>query len=138
MTTIERLEPGTSLPPLTMRLTTSVLVAYAGATWDWHRMHHDHQYAAQMGLAGPVVDGQIFGALLAEQCMTAFGPRAWMRSLRFRFRSMVYAGEEVTVVGEVVAVASTPEGTLVSVGHHVAAGDRIAVEPAQSEVIVRG
>ena len=32
------------------------MVAYAGATWDWHRLHYDSAWLASRGLDRPVVD----------------------------------------------------------------------------------
>ena len=62
---------GAPIPPLERALTQVRLVAYGAATWDWHRLHYEAQYAAARNIAGPIVDGQMFGALLAE----AFDPR---------------------------------------------------------------
>lgn len=88
--------PGDTLPELVRHLDAASLVAYAGATWDWHRMHHDQEWAATRGFAAAVVDGQVFGAFLADQLATGCGVDAFVESLDFRFRSMVHAGETVT------------------------------------------
>ncbi|MBF6331158.1 hypothetical protein IU452_21890 [Nocardia transvalensis] len=80
------------------------MVAYAGATWDWHRLHYDTAYLAARGLPAPVIDGQLFGALLAEQLQDWLGPRARIRSLHFRFRTPAFAEETVCCTGEVVEV----------------------------------
>lgn len=102
------------------------MVAYAGATWDWHRMHHDHQWAMRAGFPGPVVDGQVLGALLVEQAQDAFGPRARMRHQSFRFHSVVVAGEVVRLEARVVEV----DGDLVTLRQAVQvrepAGERLA------------
>lgn len=98
-------EPGASLAPLERHIELADMVAYAGATWDWHRMHYDHQYVTVKGFDAPVVDGQVFGALLVEQAQDALGPRARVREQAFRFRSMVHAGE--TVRCEATVTAST-------------------------------
>jgi acyl dehydratase len=73
------------------------MVAYAGATWDWHLMHYDRDFVAAKGFDAPVVDGQVFGALMVEVLQDGLGPRARVRTLDFRFRSMVYADETVRV-----------------------------------------
>lgn len=83
----------------------------ASATWDWHRLHYDAAYAGARDLAAPVVDGQVFGALLAEQLLDWLGPACFLRSLHFRFARPVFAGESVRCVGRVTAV----DGRLVTV-----------------------
>ena len=98
------MEVGTALPPLERRIALPDMVAYAGATWDWHRLHYDADYLEQMGVAAPVVDGQMFGALLAEHVLHWAGPRARVRRMAFRFGAMVFAGETVRVEGEVTDV----------------------------------
>ncbi|WP_067822994.1 MaoC/PaaZ C-terminal domain-containing protein [Actinomadura kijaniata] len=124
--------PGTAVPPLERRIDLPDMIAYAGATWDWHRLHYDPAYLAARDLPGPVVDGQVFGALLAEQLQDWLGPRARVRTLRFRFASMVFAGETVRCTGEVTAVRDG----LVTVEQRVeVAGDgRTAVAPAGATV----
>ena len=80
------------------------LVMYAGATWDWHRLHYDVEYARKNKLAAPLVDGQMLGALFAEQVYRNFAPRARIVSMKMRFRSMVYVGERVEIGGLVISV----------------------------------
>ena len=50
------------------------MVAYAGSTWDWHRLHYDSAWLDAKGIPAPVVDGQMFGALIAQQLQDWFGP----------------------------------------------------------------
>lgn len=88
--------------PLVRTIDMVRVVAYAGATWDWHRLHHDHAEIQARGLAGPVVDGQMFGALLAEQALDWAGPSARVTEMQFRFSAMVFAGETVTVTAEII------------------------------------
>ena len=56
------LEIGAPIPPLERVLTQMRLVAYGAATWDWHRLHYEPEYAAARNIPGPIVDGQMFGA----------------------------------------------------------------------------
>ena len=127
------MKPGFSLPPLERRIELPDMIAYAGATWDWHRLHYDPAYLAARGLDRPVVDGQVFGALLAEQVQNWIGAAGVLRSLRFRFKNLVYAGETVRCTG----VVTTVDGGLVTVEHQVLAEGRIAVAPASSTVELR-
>lgn len=133
--------PGLSLPDLDRTLGTADLVAYAGATWDWHRLHHDSAYLAERGLPTPVVDGQMLGALLAEQVQDAFGPTAFLRRLEFRFSAMVFAGETVRVTGKVTNVEPADGGPRrVTVAQRVTVTGpdgrplRTAIAPATAEM----
>jgi acyl dehydratase len=113
---------GDEVPALERTIGAADMIAYAGATWDWHRLHHDAAYLRARGLDRPVVDGQLFGALLAEQVQDWLGPDARLRRLRFRLLSMVFAGESVRVTGVVTGV----EGPLVTVEQKVLVADRVA------------
>ena len=130
------LQIGTPIPPLERALTQVRLVAYGGATWDWHRLHYEAEYAAARGIAGPIVDGQMFGALLAEALLDWLGPRAFIRRMNFRLRAMVFAGETVRCEGEVTSIVREAENDVVRVSQRVRVGERIAVEPASAEIAV--
>lgn len=112
------------IEPLERTIGLPDMVAYAGATWDWHRLHYDHEWVRSRDLDAPVVDGQMLGALMAEQLMDHFGPRAFISALSFRFRSMVFAGEAVRCEATEVA----RDGGSVEVEQRVLVGDRVAAE----------
>ena len=129
---------GAEPPPLERTIELRGMVAYAGATWDWHRMHYDSAYLRERGLPAPVVDGQVFGALLAEQLQDWLGPRAVLRGLHFRFKNLVFAGETVRCTGRVTAV----DGDTITVAQRIVVIDgdgteRVAVEPAGAEILLR-
>jgi len=127
------LRVGMEIPRLTRSITLTDMVAYAGATWDWHRLHYDRDWLATRGLSDPIVDGQVFGALLAEVLQDWLGPRAVLRRLHFRFRDPVLAGETVRCGGHVSAI----DGSLITVEQQVdVVGDhpRIVVAPAGAVV----
>jgi acyl dehydratase len=130
------LKVGMPIPPLERALTQMRLVAYAAATWDWHRLHYDPQYAAARNIAGPIVDGQMFGALLAESLIDWLGPRAFIRRMSFRLRAMVFAGETVRCEGEIASIVAEAGYDVVRVTQRVKAGERIAVEPASAEIVM--
>lgn len=95
------IEVGQGIPPLKRTIRLTDMVAYAGATWDWHRLHYDPGYAAEKKLPGPIVDGQVFGALLVEQLQDWLGPKSFVHRLDFTFRNLVFAGETVRCEGTV-------------------------------------
>ena len=123
---------GEALPDLVRTIDLADMVAYSGATWDWHRLHYDSSYVAALGLPGPVVDGQQLGALLAEHVQDALGPHAFIESMGFRFRSMVFAGETVRCIGSITAV----DGQHVMVTQEVVVDDRVVVDNAHATVRV--
>ena len=126
---------GLEIPPLERHLSQMRLVAYGAATWDWHRLHYEPEYAAARNIPRPIADGQMFGALLAEALIDWLGPRAFIRRMSFRFRAMVFAGETVRCEGEVTSAAPSLDRTIVYVAQRVRVGDRVAVE-ASSEVLL--
>lgn len=130
------LEIGALIPPLERVLTQMRLVAYGAATWDWHRLHYEPEYAAARNIPGPIVDGQMFGALLAEALIDWLGPRAFIRRMSFRLRAMVFAGETVRCEGEVASILAEADCDVVRVTQRVRVGERIAVEPASAEIVL--
>lgn len=115
---------GEAIPGLERTITLTDMVAYAGATWDWHRLHYDQAYVSSLGLSKPVVDGQVLGALMAEQLLDALGPRAFITNLSFRLKAMVFAGDTVRVE----ATAGEAEDGIATFAQRVLVGDRVAAE----------
>ena len=95
---------GQQLPPLELTLTLPRLVAYAGATWDWHRYHYDADFARAAGLPAPFVDGPMLAGFLAKLVLDWAGPDARLLKLALRYRSMIYAGERIVCRGQVTAI----------------------------------
>ncbi len=114
------------------------MVRYAAATWDWHHLHYDRDYAEGLGLAGPVVDGQMFGAFLAEHVLDHFGPTTRIEAMSFRFREMVFAGETVSVTGSVVALSQDADGARVAVEQSISVEDRVCVTATTMALLAAG
>jgi acyl dehydratase len=121
-------KPGDPVPPFERQITTDAIMAYGAATWDWHRLHYDQQYARSLGLPDIVLDGQAMGALFARALMAWLGPRAFIRKLSFQLRSMVVPGDTLRCEGEVSAVASDDQAVIVTVSQRLQVGDRLAAE----------
>ncbi len=121
---------GTALPPRELEMTPQRLVMYAGATWDWHRLHYDAPYAEASQLPAPIVDGQHFGGLFTAQVFEA-SPAARVTKMALRFRSMVFAGETVTVTGEVTGVS----GDEVTVTQELRVDDRLCATSVTTAVL---
>jgi len=120
---------GEKLPVLEKHFTAVDLVAYGAATWDWHRLHYDVEYARGRKLPGVLVDGQAFGALLARAALEWAGPRAFITKLSFRMKSMAFAGDTLRVEGSV----SDVRGNVVVLAQRLLNKDRVTAE-ATTEV----
>jgi acyl dehydratase len=130
----DSLNVGQAIPPLERTVSLVRMIAYAGATWDWHRLHYDPGYTAARNLPGPIADGQMFGAFLAEALLDWLGPRAFIRRLSFRLRGMVFPGDAVRCEGEVTAIDAEEDHDVVTVAMRIRVGERIAIEPASAQI----
>ena len=95
------------MPSLVKHCTMTSMVAYAGATWDWHRIHYENEYVKARGIDYPVVDGQVFGAYAVQAIQDWLGSKAFVSSLDFRLSQLVYANEIVRCDGEITKVRFT-------------------------------
>lgn len=109
------------VPELERTLTLTDMVAYAGATWDWHRLHYDPEFLASKGIERAVVDGQMLGALMAEQLLDHLGKRAFISRLALRYLAMVFAGDTVRI-------EATPVGDQGRFAQRALVGDRVVAE----------
>ncbi|WP_111719650.1 MaoC/PaaZ C-terminal domain-containing protein [Homoserinimonas sp. OAct 916] len=126
------------MPVLERTINLVDMVAYAGATWDWYRLHYDPEVVAENGLPGPVVDGQVFGALLVEQIQDWLGPQSFTHKLDFTFRNLVFAGETVRCEGTITEVGDeylVLEQRVVVVGEDGSEGRTVAA-PAHATVLL--
>ncbi len=92
------------LPLLEKTFSMADLMAYGAATWDWHRLHYDIDFARSMKLPNVVIDGQAFGALFARAVLDWAGPQAFIERMSFKMKSMAFGGETLTVEGEVTQI----------------------------------
>ena len=98
------MKAGDALPAFEKTFTAVDLFAYGAATWDWHRMHYDGEYARSKGFPGPVIDGQMYGAVFASVAMKWAGPRGFVTKMSLRMKSMAFAGDTLRAEGTVKAV----------------------------------
>jgi acyl dehydratase len=125
-----RLHLGMRAPTLARKVDLVRMIAYAGATWDWARIHYDPAYVADRKLPAPVIDGQMLGAFLSESLLDWLGPRAFIRTLNFRLRAMVFAGDTIRCEAEVAALATEREHRLVTVTQRISVDDRVVANGA--------
>ncbi len=114
------------------------MVAYAGATWDWYKLHFDPEFVAAAEVPGPVVDGQVFGALFVELVQDWLGPVCFVRKLSFTFRNLMFAGETVRITGSLAEVHD--DRVEVDLTATILASDygpeRAAARPARATVLI--
>jgi acyl dehydratase len=115
---------GDALPVLEKTFTTVDLFAYGAATWDWHRMHYDAELARSKGFAGPVIDGQMYGALFARVAMQWAGPRAFITGMSLRMKAMAFAGDTLRAEGSVSEI----EGRIAVLSQRMLNAGRVCAE----------
>ena len=136
---MNQVKVGDQVPALTKHCTLTSMIAYAGATWDWHRLHYDQEYLASKGLKAPVVDGQVFGAYVVQAIQDWLGESAFISELDFRYAGLVFAEEHVQVSGEVTETSATEVSISLKIDVIDANGlvIRPAVTPITAKVVWR-
>jgi acyl dehydratase len=76
-------------------------VMYSAATWDFHRHHYDKEFIQSKGFPGPFVDGQMFGAFLAQLVTQWVGQKGILKKMGLNYRVMAFPGDTVTCNGKV-------------------------------------
>ena len=127
------LKVGQELSAQERTFTTVDLVAYGAATWDWHRLHYDVDYARSVKLPNVIIDGQEYGAVFAKAIIDWAGPQAFIRKLSLKYKSMAFAGDHLIAVGEVTGIRVHGEFDIVSVAQRITNGERVVAE-ATAEV----
>ena len=130
---------GTELPPLTVRLTRTDLVRYAGASGDFNPIHHSEHFAAAVGLPGVVAHGLLTMGTALRLVTDWVGDPGRVRSYAVRFTKPVVVpddgvGAEVVVTGTVVAL----EGTVATVGLEVVSAGQKVLGAARAQVELGG
>lgn len=129
-----------ALEPLEVAITTTDMIAYAGATWDWHQLHYDHRYLVDHGFEAPVVDGQMIGGLLVSYLGLRLGYDMELTELSMTYRNLMFAGETLRVEAD---ARSRPGDVLdVSCRVRILASEhreqRMAVDPATAVLRLSG
>ena len=132
---MKNVKVGDQVPAITKHCTLTSMIAYAGATWDWHRLHYDHDYLKSKGLSSPVVDGQVFGAYVVQAIQDWLGEGAFISELDFRYAGVVFAEEQVQVSGEVTEVSDV--GVLLSLKIDVIDTNGAALRPAVTPITAK-
>jgi acyl dehydratase len=118
---------GTELPEVRVPLTRTMIVATALATRDFQDVHHDPDLAVERGSKDIFMNILTTNGILERYVRSWAGPAAVLRGLRIRLGVPNYAGDAMTLTGEVAdlevgdqrdRVTVTVRGTN-SLGDHV-------------------
>lgn len=105
----EDVNVGDEIPPILKEVTLVQNVMYSAATWDFHRHHYDKEFAESKGFPGPFVDGQMFGAFLAQMVTQWVGVDGILKKLGLTYKTMAVPGDILSCKGKVIG-KHTEEG----------------------------
>ena len=125
MTMSEDIAVGTALPAFEKTFRPVDLMAYGAATWDWARVHYDLPYAKTLAFPNVFVDGQNWGAIFAKQAMDWAGPRGFVVKMSLRFKTMVFAGDSVALVGSVADIRTDAPFRIITLDQRITKGDQL-------------
>ncbi|MFC1929697.1 MaoC/PaaZ C-terminal domain-containing protein [Chloroflexota bacterium] len=97
----EDVSVGDEISPITKKATLVQNVMYAAATWDFHRHHYDKEFTDSKGYLGTFIDGQLFGAFLAQLVAQWAGADGVVKKLGLSYRVMAIPGDVLTCKGRV-------------------------------------
>ena len=90
-------------------MTRTDFVRYAGASGDFHPLHHDEIFAKEAGLPGVFGMGMLHAGILGDHLARWVGPDN-LRRLSVRFTGQVWPGDVLTITGTVDTLEPTADG----------------------------
>ena len=84
-----QVEVGFELPPLTVQVTRTSLVRYAGASTDFNPIHYSDRAAAELGLEGVIAHGMLTMGMALRVVTDWIGDPARVRNYAVRFTKPV-------------------------------------------------
>ena len=103
-------ERGAASPLATARVPTAGHASLADGVRTFLRNTGMQARYACFAVAGPVIDGQMYGALFARVAMRWAGPRGFITGMSLRMKSIAFAGDTLRAEG---AVTATEAGVVV-------------------------
>lgn len=97
----EDVQEGVEIPPLEKKLTTRMLVKWAGASWDWNELHYDKDFAMKLGFPGVIAHGRIKAAFLAQLISDWIGEKGVFKRLSLQYRGNDFPGDKILCKGKV-------------------------------------
>jgi hypothetical protein len=100
--TIEQVQEGQTIPPLSYDVTATTVVLGALATRDTRPMHHDHDFAVNRNGIRDIFLNTPNQAAWFERYLTDWtGPRGRLGRMTFRMKSSVFPGDTMVFSGAV-------------------------------------
>ena len=129
------LEVGSTLPPLTVRLTREQLVRYAGAAGDFNPIHYSEHFATALGLPGVIAHGMLTMGTALRVVTDWVGDPTRITAYSARFTRPVVVpddpdGAEVSFTATVAAA----DGSVVSVAIEAVCDGTKVLGAARAEV----
>ena len=116
------------------KFTLPNMVLYAGSTWDWHKIHYDNEYLEKNSIPKPVVDGQVFGALIVKQIHNSFGKFSRIKKMNFNYKNMGFKDEEIQIKSNVLEERIEENITYLEISSSIYVDDRVIVYDAKTSV----
>jgi len=129
-----------TIKSLSLTITPQLLVSYAGATWDFHRYHYDPQFTKKkLKVDKPIVDGQMFGAVISKHLISELGENAFMINMKLRYLSMVMVDETVKFDFEIVSSRLVDKNTVLNIliNVKVETDNRNVLQPVEVEMMLK-
>ena len=134
-TSFQSIRAGQSLPPLTLQVSASLIVAGALASGDFEVIHHDAKAARERGTPDIFMNILTTNGYVQRFVNDWLAPRALIRSIDLRLGVPNFAGDTLTLTGTVTGKEERDGERLVeiavtgrnSLGEHVAATVRVAL-----------
>jgi hypothetical protein len=124
-----RVRPG-ALPELVLEVTPTLIVSTAIATRDFYRVHHDRDFAVASGSKDIFLNILTTTGLVQRYVTDWAGPEAIVRSISIRLGAPCYAGDTLTLSGQVTEADNGDRVIAVtgacSLGNHVTGTVRLA------------
>ncbi|MEU7254570.1 MaoC family dehydratase [Streptomyces rimosus] len=117
------MKAGDELPPLTIPVTRTLIIAGAIASRDYQDVHHDTEAARAKGSPDIFMNILTTNGLVGRYITDHFGPHAVLRKVAIRLGVPNYPGDELVLRGTVTSLGGdTAEIRVVGsnrLGHHV-------------------
>ena len=128
---------GQELPPLRVEMNATLIVLGALASRDWRPMHHDKDFAVNRNGVKDIFINTPTNAAWFERLITDWtGPKGRIGRMKFKMKSSVFPGDDMTFTGRVVKTATDDTGCgWVDLELAVSVGDKVTTE-CQARVAV--
>ena len=97
----ENVTVGMALPPLVKETEYMQLVVYAGASRDFYIIHHDRDYAKNVGLPDVIIQGSMKAAYLGQLVTDWMGEGGTLNRFAVQYRGVDIPGKPLAAKGVV-------------------------------------